>query len=653
MGRMSNLTIRIGFGFLSLLLIAMYPTSVALAETVPEPTATATGPVAPDGPAANTYTFNTTTGLWENDHYTWDPVTHKTYPKDKRTYSYNPATGMWDTTEWIYNAASGKYEPNTSSVTQPPAGSATVGGPAQTAPASTQPASSTAGSGTPAPQAANNPSAGTTKKDTFSGFYNANISNNLISSAQSGNAFVAHNTTAGNATSGDAAAISTILNLLQSSTSIGDLDKVATFTTNIDGNVVGDLHIDPGTVASLQPAASSGVGSNIQVATATDNTIHNNVTVDAGSGNAAVSGNTTAGNATSGNANAVVNLVNLLNSAIATGQSFLGVLNINGSLNGDILLPPGSLNTLLASNSASTQGNLAVSDTTNQSIANNVTTHATSGAAAVTNNTAAGNATSGNAFTKLTILNLTGHEVVGSNSLLVFVNVLGQWVGAILDAPAGSTAAALGGGVTKNSLASDVSLTNTTNSAITNDVSVAAASGNATVDHNTTAGNARSGNASASANIANIAYSNLSLSDWFGILFINVFGTWNGSFGIDTEAGGMATPGSGVAAVAGASQAAQGPRPAVFRFTPHKAPSQPSHNTSGTPAEPHSNQDKPAAQILGTTDSGSDDRSGGLPHYRHVDSRLAISAAATGAVLLGIERGLAYRDQRRIKHAKM
>ena len=31
--------------------------------------------------------------------------------------------------------------------------------------------------------------------------------------------------------------------------------------------------------------------------------------------------------------------------------------------------------------------------------------------------------------------------------------------------------------------------------------------------------------------------SNMKFTDWFGVLFINVFGTWDGSFGVDTPSG--------------------------------------------------------------------------------------------------------------------
>lgn len=73
-----------------------------------------------------------------------------------------------------------------------------------------------------------------------------------------------------------------------------------------------------------------------------------------------------------------------------------------------------------------------------------------SGQAAVKNNNTAGNASSGSAQTNVTLMNLTGRDIVGNNGLLVFVNVLSTWVGFIVDAPQGSASAALGGGVSSN-----------------------------------------------------------------------------------------------------------------------------------------------------------------------------------------------------------
>src|SRR5690606_32678556 len=98
---------------------------------------------------------------------------------------------------------------------------------------------------------------------------------------------------------------------------------------------------------------------------------------------------------------------------------------------------------------------------------------------------------------------------------------------------------------------------------------VNAQSGDASVTGNTAAGDAQSGDATASVNIANISNSTFSLSDWLGVLFINVFGTWNGSFGVDTAAGEHApqNKSSKVSNKSGAGSKA--PSPKVFRFAPN------------------------------------------------------------------------------------
>jgi hypothetical protein len=116
--------------------------------------------------------------------------------------------------------------------------------------------------------------------------------------------------------------------------------------------------------------------------------------------------------------------------------------------------------------------------------------------------------------------------------MLVFVNVLGSWVGMIVGAPAGATAAELGGGITSNTTAtSTTTINNTSNEQINNTVNANAQSGNATVSDNTSGGGATSGNADTAVNSLNLEDDSLSLTNWFGILFINVFGSWTGNFG--------------------------------------------------------------------------------------------------------------------------
>lgn len=443
-----------------------------------------------------------------------------------------------------------------------------------------------------------------------------------------------------------------------------------TFMTDIVGDVVGDLLINPDNIPSNSPADSLPTSVNVNLDANAQ--INNDITLNAQSGDASVTKNTTAGDATTGDAHAIANLVNLMNTAIAANQSFLGVLNIHGSLDGDILLPPGFLDSLLAANAPRTQLNESVENLEvlaqfkdSQTIANSVSQNATSGNATVTGNTTAGGATSGDALNNLTILNLTGRQVIGSNALLVFVNVLGDWVGLILDAPAGSTTAALGGGINNNTallptVGADTDISATSNSEINNNLTLSAQSGDATVQSNTTAGGAHTGDASTSANIANLIGNQFSLSDWFGILFINVFGSWRGSFGLNTSAGDRTAPApapsSGTTSVAG-SASQQLP---VFRFVPGGTPNKmriiPISPATSTTSNQQTNLDLRATAIepLEEADTGfvlstatsAPTSSGANPDNTKGVPLVPILGLLTGALLLVAERAITLRQRR-------
>jgi hypothetical protein len=451
----------------------------------------------------------------------------------KESYTFNPETNHWDSDKWKYDPVTGTYQ-------RPPAPAPPI--------ITTPETPVVAGVGSQDPVAPSGASSTTTTIEQPAASTNSTqqstivVDNNLTSQAQTGDAGVTTNTTGGNATSGDALATATVVNAVHS-TIQGDTAGVAHFTADIHGNVIGDITLGPTLDSAM---ANSGSASTNTVLNADQSTnLTNNISLGAMSGNADVTNNTTAGNATTGTANTVANVINLINSIIAANKSFIGTINIYGNLDGDILISPSFIPQLLASNAPTatntTDSTSVLNATDTQSIINNVTLNAASGGANVLNNTTAGNATTGTAATNLTILNYTGHEVVASNSLLIFVNVLGRWVGLIVDAPAGATAAVLGNGVTSSTASDNQEVNANTEASITNNIDLASLSGDATVQGNTRAGNATSGNATASANIANISTSSFSVSDWFGILFINVFDTWLGSFGVDT-ANGTVTP---------------------------------------------------------------------------------------------------------------
>lgn len=452
--------------------------------------------------------------------------------EEPATYTYDASSQRWNTDKWVYNSATGVYIPaSTQGTTSPPPPSSE----------STVQEDQTASVDSNATVLDHqNASQDTNVKNS------ATIDNTLNSGSVSGGANVATNLKAGDAASGNADANTTTINSIHSSMD-GETQGVAHFTTNIYGDVVGDITIGPA-VDNATIDRSIAINSNTNVSN--DDAITNNMNIGAASGDANVKGNNSAGSAKSGNANAVANVLNLINTIIAANKSFVGTINIYGNLNGDILVSPDFIPQLLASNgdnrvniSTSVTSDTNVND--DQSIINNIMLQATSGNANVKDNNGAGSAKTGTANTNLTVLNLTGHAIDAKKCLLVFVNVLGKWVGMIVDAP-GATAAAFGSGVINDNLSVNSSDNLSNKARITNNLNLLARSGDANVEDNTSAGDATTGDATASANIANISTSTFKLSDWFGILFINVFGTWVGSFGVDTAAGTL-VPLSGMA----------------------------------------------------------------------------------------------------------
>lgn len=505
-----NNTVRLGLVYVAVILLAGGYPMTAMAEAIdstPPSVANEQAPVTTPAPATQ-------------------PIPEK--------YTYNPDTEHWDSNKWAYNPTTNNYEPVVTPLTTTE----------QVAPVA---------NATPVTESNSSPHGQANTDSTLTANTDATINNNINSDATTGNASVRSNTVGGNATTGDASAIATVINQINSSVN-GNGAEFATFVTDIVGDVHGDIMLYPMLLASMLQAANNPSDSSIAVNN--NAAITNNLNLNATSGNADVTDNTRAGNATTGTANTVANVMNIINSIIAANQSFVGTVNIYGNLDGDILVAPDFLPQLLASNNGGSSpvgSSLAVSSQETQSIMNNINLNAASGNAVVADNTSAGNATTGNAATNLVLLNLSGHQIVANDSLLVFVNVLGQWVGLIVDAPNGATAAALGNGVTTNTTTPDLSIDVNNNSRIVNNLNLNSQSGNATVDGNTSAGNATTGNATASANVANVSNSQLGLSGWFGVLFINVFGSWLGSFGVDTARGNQ--PGS-VSSSAGHSEGA-------------------------------------------------------------------------------------------------
>lgn len=405
------------------------------------------------------------------------------------------------------------------------------------------------------------------------------VKNDIESVSESGSVAVGYNTEAGDAISGDALAVVNVLNLLQSGWSV---DEILLFVADIDEDIEGDFIIDLEALASS--LAASSMWPELNVNASTDASIDNQIDVKAKSGDALVEANTKAGSAISGDALAIVQVLNLINSSIASGQSFLGMINIYGDFRGDVLLPKELAEYYLQGADSGVISPTHQSVNSAQSVTNTVSVVAESGDASVSNNTVAGDAISGEAVTDVFMYSLLGQHVSAKNVLLVYVNVFGEWIGLIMDAPAGSRAAMLGGGVGSDVIdAVDVS----SELSINNSITATAKTGEARVVNNTEAGDAISGNAYAGVSLLNIVNSSFSVSDWFGVLFINVFGNWEGNVGVKDpgqepdapeddckqpdgadSVGGSDRPSSSDKGAEGKTDASGGVLGSVFRFVP-------------------------------------------------------------------------------------
>jgi hypothetical protein len=540
--------------------------------------------------------------MWMNDYYLYNPATNSRSALYSPDYSYDCGSQVWTKTTWNYSAASGGYTMARVTTDDPGLATGCPAVPSQTASAgggTDSTGTNGVNNGLAANSSATGSGPGSTSGSTLNGSNNTAVNNNtsaamnntITSVAGTGSSLVLGNTTAGGAATGNAQDITNVVNMLQSSSNaLGTASNLIVFQKDINGDVNGDLLLDPNMLGLVQPASNSNVGldNTLTVNTSTDASINNNINLAANTGDATVANNTTAGDAQTGTATAVANVVNMINSIITSGKSFLGIININGNLNGDILLPPDFVDQLLAANvptvtltvpvstntdSTGLTDTTTVHNTNNLGINNTVTASATSGSADVTGNTTGGTARTGQATTKVTAFNLTGSQVIGANALLVFVNVQGQWVGMIVNAPNGTTAAGLGGDITNNTVAADndTTVNNNVTEQINNTITVNARSGDALVHNNTTGGNATSGDARTAVNLFNVENSSLAFTGWFGLLFINVFGTWHGSFGMNTAAGNP------IASGPGAGESTQ-ILPQVFAFVPNSG----AGGTSGT-----------------------------------------------------------------------
>ena len=257
--------------------------------------------------------------------------------------------------------------------------------------------------------------------------------------------------------------------------------------------------------------------------------IQNQVEVTANTGGNQISGGNNSSIFT-GNAYALANVMNLLNLNLINSRFFMGVINVDGSTLGDIVLP----NPENFLNSSGGQGGIegAINNLTN--IDSQAAATAESGHNSITT-TGDGLILTGNSQSAVNILTSSNLTLSGNNQLLVGLNILGNWSGNIYNFY--GLGSSVGGGnynlftIDGNSQENDKNTINTTvnnTAAISNMVLAQAMSGNNTINSSEGQSIIQTGSTWSLANIANLANLNLFNSNWF-YMTINVVGDWGGN----------------------------------------------------------------------------------------------------------------------------
>lgn len=281
----------------------------------------------------------------------------------------------------------------------------------------------------------------------------------------------------------------------------------------------------------------------LNVENTNDATIDNDVVVTANSGGNTIDGD---GAIVTGDAYAAANIFNLANTNIVDSSYLLLSFNNFGDYAGDIILPHGDLLSTLFGAGGTSYANATVTNNNHATITNAVSVEADTG----DNESEGGVIATGDAYANGAVSNMVNTNLFGGSDLLIVLRIHGNWNGDVIGLPDGIEWAHTENGIvlyntgeggTNPGASGDVSVINTNNATINNDVSVYALTGDNKVDGE---GLIATGDAYAAANVTNVANTNILGQNW-ALLVFDIFGNWNGNltFGqSDLWIGGKATP---------------------------------------------------------------------------------------------------------------
>lgn len=241
-----------------------------------------------------------------------------------------------------------------------------------------------------------------------------------------------------------------------------------------------------------------------------------------------------------GDANVAATVLTFLNNNLA-GNVSLGVVNIFGTLVGDIIVPEEALKTQ-GEPKTNEETALASFQSNEAEIENNLVLTANTGENEGRLNTGGETVIeTGEATAETQIVNVVNNNLTGGSWWLVLVNQAGEWIGKILGAPEGANfaaaegmelAAAEDGEITVADNGSQAVTTTQINEArIVNNLTLSADSGHNETSKNTGGDSTiRTGNARIVASLLNFVNNNISSQSKILVTVVNVFGRWVGNF---------------------------------------------------------------------------------------------------------------------------
>lgn len=333
------------------------------------------------------------------------------------------------------------------------------------------------------------------------------------------------------------------------------------------------------TGAGSDNTADASTSFKVKEANGNDAKLTNDINIAADTGSNQATANTGDGSVKTGDATALGNIINMANTNLNVAGWLFGVVNIVGDMVGDIILPQnsssgntttdtaagvyvGNSDTGFNSNNQATL-NSTLNETFDNANSAKVTSNVDVGAN-TGNNTASANTGGGSVNSGTSAANVSNSTVANTNTVdeegtvwMVIVNEAGKWVGHIIGAPWGSTAASNGLPITQQTggagstvynagtgpnsqnsstynLTSDTGVSNTNDASISNNITANANTGDNDASYNTGKGEIDTGDAKTGLNLVNMVNTNVTAKKFVAIL-VNVLGSWVGD---------VVTPGS-------------------------------------------------------------------------------------------------------------